>query len=185
MPETKKFLVLMGSYRRQAYSRSIADFAVTAFSDECELEFAALDELPMYNQDYDDDGMTPESWKTFRAQLAESDGVLIVTPEYNRSFPPVLKNAVDIASRPAGQSVWTGKAVAIISTSPGVLGGALSNQHLRQPLSLLNTRIMLKPEMYISNVAALLDENGNLVDERSREFLTRAMASFEEFAVAH
>lgn len=184
MAGKKKILVLPGSYRRQAFSRSIANYAASVFSDDCEVEFAVLDELPLFNQDRDDDGETPESWKKFRRQVAESDGVLIVTPEYNRSFPAVLKNAIDIASRPAGQSVWSGKPTAIISTSPGAQGGALANQQLRQPLMLLGVKIMLQPEIYISNVDSLLDETGRLDNESTQKFLTKAMAGFEDFISA-
>ncbi|MDR1359047.1 MAG: NAD(P)H-dependent oxidoreductase [Coriobacteriales bacterium] len=180
-----RILVLPGSFRRQSFSGSIARYAASVLPEACEVEFAALDELPLFNQDFDDDGTTPASWKTFRAQVAVSDGLLFVTPEYNRSFPAVLKNAIDIASRPPGESVWAGKPAALISTSPGRIGGALSNQHLRQPLSFLNVRILLQPEMYVSDVAALLNSEGELVDEAAKRRIEGYMSAFVAWVAAH
>lgn len=181
MSENKKVLILAGSFRRKSFSHSIAKYAAQVFSEGHEVEFAQLDVLPLFNQDYDDDNATPESWAVFRAQVETSDALLFVTPEHNRSFPAVLKNALDIASRPAGRSVWSNKPAAIISTSPGRIGGALCNQHLRQPLSYLNVRLMLSPEMYLSEVDALLNKEGELVDESAKRHLSAFIADFEQW----
>lgn len=182
--QKQKMLVLLGSFRRGAYTQSIADYVVSVFSDTYELEFPSLIELPLFCQGYDDEGIAPEEWKAFRAQVAACDAVLFITPEHNRSYPAVLKNALDIASRPAGQSVWTGKPAAIISHSPGRIGGALGNQHLRQPLSFLNLRLMAQPEMYVSDVSTLLNEEGTLSDEPTQRHLRGFVAAFEMWIAA-
>lgn len=175
---SQKILVLMGSFRKESFSKSVANYVVQSLPEGYEAEFAVLDALPLFNQDYDDDGTTPQSWIEFRAQVRECDAVLFVTPEHNRSFPAVIKNALDIASRPAGESVWGRKPAAIISVSPGRIGGALCNQHLRQPLTFLNLRLMLQPEMYVSDVTNLLDENGVLVDDSTKKHLDRFTEAF-------
>lgn len=179
-----KLLVLMGSFRRGSYSRSIADYAVSALPSHYEAEFAPLYDLPLFCQGYDDEGLTPETWKTFRAQVAVSDALLFVTPEHNRSFPAILKNALDIASRPAGESVWAGKPGAIISVSPGRQGGALCNQHLRQPLGFLDIRVMHQPELYISEVTGSLDDEGVLVDAATQRHIGSFLSAFDNW-IAH
>ncbi|MDR2108780.1 MAG: NAD(P)H-dependent oxidoreductase [Coriobacteriales bacterium] len=177
---TRKIGVLLGSFRRAAFTRSVADAAIAQLSDNCEASIWALDELPLFNQDYDDDGATPPQWAAFREQVAAADAVLVVTPEYNRSFPAVLKNALDIASRPAGENRWAGKPGAVISVSPGRIGGALANQHIRQPLAFLGISVLQQPELYISDVASLLDADGHLSDERTLRHLKDFITAFED-----
>lgn len=177
--ENIKLLVLMGSFRNGSYSHSIAKYAISVLPDTYEAEIAPLYELPLFCQGYDDEGLTPESWAAFRAQVAASDAVLIVTPEHNRSFPAVLKNALDIASRPAGQSAWGGKPAAVISVSPGRIGGALCNQHLRQPLDFLNLHVMHQPELYISDVTTLLDAEGNVTDAATKRHINNFLSAFD------
>lgn len=181
----KKVLVVLGSFRRQSFSRSIARYATSVLSQTYKVEVAPTGELPLFNQDYDDDGTTPESWKAFRAQVAESDAILFVTPEHNRSFPAVMKNALDIASRPAGQSVWGKKPAAVISVSMSRMGGALCNQHLRQPLTVLDMYVMTQPEMYIGDVTELLDAEGVLKDESTKRHLDKFVAAFEKWVTLH
>lgn len=175
---TKKIAVLLGSFRKQAFSRSVAQAAIAQLPEGFEVSIPELDKLPLFNQDYDDDGTTPEEWKAFRADIAATDALIIVTPEYNRSYPAVLKNALDIASRPAGQSVWSGKPAALISSSPGRVGGALANQHLRQPLTFLNIHVLQTPELYISDVASLVDEKGTLTDESTLRHIKKFIDTF-------
>lgn len=175
---TQKILILMGSFRKKSFSRSIANYVASSLPQGWEASFAPLDDLPLFNQDYDDEGTTPQSWADFRNEVSQSDAVLFVTPEHNRSYPAVLKNALDIASRPPEKSVWARKPAAIISTSPGRIGGALANQHIRQPLSFLNLDLMLQPEMYISDVTSLLDAEGVLVDERTKKHLDAFVEAF-------
>jgi chromate reductase len=180
---TRKIGVLLGSYRRAAFSRSVAAAAIGQFSDNCKALLLPIDELPLFNQDYDDDGDPPPQWLAFREQVAALDAVLIVTPEYNRSFPAVLKNALDIASRPAGKNLWAGKPGAVISVSPGRIGGALANQHIRQPLAFLGIRVLQQPELYISDVAGLLDNNGLLTDERTLGHIKSFVKAFDAWIV--
>jgi chromate reductase len=142
------------------------------------LEQVEMGGLQLYNQDFDDQHRVPADWTEFRRKIAAADAVLFVTPEYNRSIPGVLKNAIDVGSRPSGQSAWSGKPAAVVSVSPGLLGAFGANHHLRQMLVFLNMPTLQQPEAYISNAAALFDQQGNLVNDKSREFLRGFMAAF-------
>lgn len=177
----KKIGVFVGSLRRGSFSRSIAKAAVSLAPAELEFRFIDIGNLPLYNQDFDDDGQPPESYQSFRNEVADLDGFLFVTPEYNRSIPAVLKNALDVASRPYGHNVWSGKPGAIISVSPGGLGAFGANHHLRQPMVFLNVLLLQQPEVYISKVASLLDEKGELVDESTHTYLKKFMDAFSEW----
>ena len=106
------------------------------------------------------------------------DGVLFVTPEYNRSVPGVLKNAIDVGSRPYGHSVWAGKPAAVVSVSPGAMGGFGANHHLRQSLTFLDMPVLQQPEAYIGNASTLFDEKGDIANEGTRDFMTKFMAAF-------
>jgi chromate reductase len=133
------------------------------------MEIVEIGQLPMYNQDDDDH---PSALVTeFRARIKQFDGVLWVTPEYNRSVPGVLKNAIDVGSRPYGQSIWSGKPAAIMSVSPGPVGGFGANHHLRQSLVFLDLPCMQQPESYIGGVTALLDEDGKVNNDATRKSL--------------
>jgi chromate reductase len=174
--------VLIGSFRKKAFSRSVA----IAVADALPAGFAPfiphLDKLPLFNQDFDDEDITPPEWLHFREQIAVADAVLVVTPEYNRSFPAVLKNAIDIASRPPGHNLWAGKPAAITSVSPGSLGGALSNQHIRQPLTFVGLHIMPSPELYVGNAGSLLDASGMIVDENTLAHIQKFASAFAEWS---
>ena len=135
--------------------------------DSLKLEIVEIGGLPLYNQDLDDN--PPAAWIEFRERLKKYDGVLFVTPEYNRSVPGGLKNALDVGSRPYGKSVWDGKPCAVVSVSPGAIGGFGANHHLRQSLVFLNMPVLQQPEAYMGNAANLFDESGNLVNESARE----------------
>lgn len=143
-----------------------------------EMEEVAIGELPVYNQDLDDENIPPMAWVSFRERMKAFDAVLFVTPEYNRSVPAVLKNALDVGSRPYGQSIWDGKPGAVVSVSPGTISGFGANHHLRQSLVFLNIPAMQQPEAYIGNAATLFDDNGALNNERTREFLQNFMEAF-------
>jgi chromate reductase len=132
------------------------------------MEIVQIGQLVLYNQDFDD--APPAEWAAFRARIKAVDAVLFVTPEYNRSIPGVLKNAIDVGSRPYGSSVWNGKPGAVISTSPGAIGGFGAYHHLRQTLVFLNVPA-LNVEAYIGGAFALFDDNGELVNESTTEFL--------------
>ncbi len=141
-----------------------------------QLEIVEIGQLPLYNQDYDD--APPAAWVAFREKVREADAVLFVTPEYNRSVPAALKNAIDVASRPFGQNAWNGKPGAVISVSVGAIGGFGANHHLRQSCVFLNVFLIQQPEVYLGGVATLFDKEGNITDERTRMLLKNFIESF-------
>ncbi len=168
---SKKIIgIVVGSLRRGSFSKKVADYLGGLLSEQFDVKFLNIGTLPMFCEDLDADGETPQSWTDFRQEVKAADGVLFVTPEYNRSFPPVLKNALDIASRPYGANVWDGKPGAIVSVSPGSLGGFGANNALRQVTTFLNIRMMAQPEAYIGNAAAQTNEQG-VADEKLKGFL--------------
>jgi chromate reductase len=175
-----KLGIIVGSLRRDSFSRQIAENVVKLLPDDVTAEFISID-LLMFNQDYDDDGATPEPWVAFRAKIQACDAFLFVTPEYNRSLPPVLKNALDIGSRPYGQNMWAGKKGAIISVSIGAIGGFGANHALRQVCVFLDIAVLQQPEMYIGNVDKLLEKNGD-VNGGTRKYLQDFVNQFMAFA---
>jgi len=187
--ETKTVGIFVGSLRRRSFSHSIAAYLASAFPAGYEARFIEMGGLALFNQDFDDEGVTPANWTAFREEVGAVDGVLFVTPEYNRSFPPVLKNALDIASRPYGQNKWDGKPGAIVSVAPGRIGAFGANHHLRQVLSFLNVYTLAQPEMYISNVATLLNAGGSLANEDTMRHLDAFVAAYtawlDRFTITH
>jgi chromate reductase len=175
---TKKIAVFVGSLRKESFNRKMAKALITLAPESLMLEIIEIGGLPLYDQDYDDAGKPPSAWTAFRERVKSFDGVLFVTPEYNRSVPGVLKNAIDVGSRPYGRSVWGGKPGAVISVSPGAIGGFGANHHLRQSLVFLNVPAMQQPEAYIGNAAQLFDTNGDITNENTREFLIKFMNAF-------
>lgn len=180
--ETKKIGVFVGSLRKESFSRKIAETLVDLAPGNLEMEIVDLSRLDMYNQDLDDEGNPPESWVRFRGIVQAFDGVLFVTPEYNRSVPAVLKNALDVGSRPYGKSVWDKKPGAVVSVSPGALGAFGANHHLRQSLVFLNIPAMQQPEAYIGSAASLFDTDGKLINEGTRSFLKKFIDAYTEWA---
>lgn len=176
--ESKKVGVLVGSLRKESYSKKIAENLKQLAPASLELTEVEIGELSMYNQDFDDEGNPPSSWTTFREIVKKFDAILFITPEYNRSVPAVLKNALDVGSRPYGKSVWNGKPCAVVSVSPGALSAFGANHHLRQSLVFLNMPAMQQPEAYIGNVAELLHTDGLLSSEKTSEFLLSFMNAF-------
>lgn len=174
-----KLGIIVGSLRRESFSRKIAKNIARLLPGSVTVEWISID-LPMYNQDLEDDGVSPKSWIDFRAKLKECDAYLFVTPEYNRSIPPVMKNALDIGSRPYGQNAWGGKKGAVVSVSPGAIGGFGANHALRQAVVFLDIIMLQQPEMYIGGVAKLLDKDGN-VNEGTSAFLKKFAEQFTKF----
>ncbi|KGR86217.1 NADPH-dependent FMN reductase [Lysinibacillus odysseyi] len=170
--------ILLGSLRKESFSKKLAANVAPLFPEDYEAEIVEIGNLPLYNQDFDDENNAPSEYTTFRNKMKEIDAVLFITPEYNRSIPAVLKNALDVGSRPYGASVWNGKPAAIISQSPGNLSGFGANHHLRQPLVFLNMPTLQQPEAYIGNVSNLLDENGKIKEEGTVKFLQSFVAAF-------
>jgi chromate reductase len=142
------------------------------------IEIAPIGSLPLYNEDEDAD-VPPPAWQAFRNQVCRGDAVLFATPEYNRSIPGVLKNAIDVGSRPPGASVWSGKPAAVLSVSPGMLGGFGANHHLRQCLTFLDMPVLQQPEAYLGRAASLMDAGGRITSSETVEFLRRFVSAFE------
>jgi len=171
--------VFVGSLRRESLNRKLANALIAMAPASLKLAIHEIGQLPHYNQD--EDASPPATVVDFRAKLKAADAVLFVTPEYNRSVPGVLKNALDVGSRPYGQSSWQGKPGAVISVSPGALGAFGANHALRQSLVFLNVPAMAQPEAYIGNAAALFDDKGALVNESTQAFLQKFLAAFAQW----
>ncbi|HPQ97352.1 MAG: NAD(P)H-dependent oxidoreductase [Thiothrix sp.] len=178
MPLNRNVAVIVGSLRKDSFNRKLAHALAGLAPDNLQFDFVEIGGLPLYNPDLEENSTPPEPWRQFRAQISAIDAVLFVTPEYNRSIPASLKNALDVGSRPMGASVWSGKPCAIVSSSPGGIGGFGANQHLRQPLVFLNMPAMQQPEAYIGGVGKLLDADGRITDASTRQFLGHFMSAF-------
>lgn len=170
--------VLIGSLRRESYSRKVAQ-AIAGLTESLSYDFIDIGQLSYFNQDLESD--PPADWVAFRERIAAADAVLFVTPEYVRSVPGVLKNAIDIGSRPYGKGVLIGKPSAVVSISPGGMGGFGANHHLRQALVSLNMPTLAQPEAYIGNAGSLFDESGKLANDNTKAFLTKFGQAFEGF----
>ena len=173
----KNVAVIVGSLRRASFSRRMAQALIELAPEAVRAEIIEIGDLALYNEDLDREG-PPSSWISFRDAVRPRDGVLFVTPEYNRSTPGVLKNALDVGSRPYGKSVWAKKPCAIVSVSPGALGGFGANHHLRQSLVFLDMPALQQPEAYIGGVAKLFAEDGAIASEGTVSFLTEFMRAF-------
>lgn len=173
----KKIAVIIGSLRKESFNRKMGKALSAMSPGSLKLEIVEIGELPFYNQDLDSN--PPAPWTEFRQKIAKYDGLLFITPEYNRSVPAVLKNALDVGSRPYGASVWDGKPGAVVSVSPGATGGFGANHHLRQTLVVLNIPAMQQPEAYIGDAANIFDADGNIKNESTRKFLMSFMVAFE------
>jgi chromate reductase, NAD(P)H dehydrogenase (quinone) len=171
--------VLVGSLRKASFSGMLANALMSLAPSSMDPEVVEIGQLPFYNQDLEKMIDPPPSpWTAFRQRVKAADAVLFVTPEYNRSVPAVLKNALDVGSRPYGSSVWDRKPGAIVSCSPGAIGAFGANHHLRQSLVFLNVPTMQQPEAYVGYVHKLFDEHGNLINDGTRKFLQEFMQAF-------
>jgi chromate reductase len=180
---TRKIAVLVGSLRKDSYTRKVARTLMLLAPPTLEMEIVEIGQLPLYNQD-DDTDSPPPTFTEFRQRIKEVDGVLFCTPEYNRSVPAALKNAVDVGSRPYGQSAWSGKPCAVISVSPGAIGGFGANHHLRQSLVFLNMPAMQQPEGYVGSIANKVDAE-HVSDESVRKFLQSFVEAFGAWVERH
>ena len=172
--------LIVGSLREGSYSRAIGLEMKAIAAPGLELELIEIGDLPLYNPDLDT-AAPPAPWVRFREEIQTTEAVLFVTPEYNRSIPGALKNALDVGSRPYGHSIWQGKPAAIVSVSPGALAAFGANHHLRQPLVFLNMPTMQQPEAYIGNVADLLDDEGKQKTDDTRVFLKSFIDAFAKW----
>jgi chromate reductase len=183
---TRNIALIVGSLRKDSYTRKVAHAIVELAPESMNIEQVEIGHLPLYNQDLDGD-RPPLEWSWFRDRIRPMDGILIATPEYNRSIPGGLKNAIDVGSRPYGKSVFAGKPCAIVSVTPGMIGGFGANHHLRQSAVFLDMPVLQQPEMYISQAHKLFDDQGKLVDDKARDlfrtFINAFAAWVDRFAV--
>jgi chromate reductase len=173
----RKVAVIVGSLRKESFTRKVARAMVDLAPESLAFEFVDIGTVSFFNQDLE--ANPPQDWVAFRDKIRPVDGVLFATPEYNRSIPGVLKNALDVGSRPYGHSVFNGKPAGVVSVSPGAIGGFGANHHLRQVLMFLNMPPLQQPEAYVGNAATLMDESGQITNDTTREFLTAYMQAFE------
>jgi chromate reductase len=173
----RQVAVLIGSLRARSFNRRMALAMQTLAPPTLKLEIVEIRDLPLYDEDLERAG-PPQPWLDFRHAIRSRDAVLFVTPEYNRSVPGGLKNAIDVGSRPYGQSVWSKKPAAVISVSPGAIGGFGANHHLRQSLVFLDMPVLQQPEAYIGGAASLFAEDGSIQVEATRTFVAGLLEAF-------
>lgn len=183
MDQPRDVAVIVGSLRKASINRMMANALAELAPAGLKLGIVEIGQLPLYNQDGDDD--PPAESTAFRERVRAADSVLFVTPEYNRSVPAALKNALDVGSRPYGKSAWSGKPGAVVSASPGGIGGFGANHHLRQSLVFLDVPAMPQPEAYIGGADRLFDADGKLVNEETRKFLQGFMQSYAAWVSAN
>src|SRR6202140_5111350 len=183
MAKTYNVAVLVGSLRKDSINRKVANALIELAPSSLKLGIVEIGALPLYNQD--EAASPPAPWVAFRAQVKAADAVLFVTPEYNRSVPAALKNALDVGSRPYGQSAWNGKPGAVVSAAPGAIGGFGANHHLRQSLVFLNVPAMQQPEAYIGGADKLFGPDGKLTNATTREFLQKFGQAFADWVAAN
>lgn len=178
--DSKDIAVVVGSLRKQSINRKVAHALQKLAPASLRLEIVEIGQLPLYNQEYDETTAPPE-YAAFRERMHKAQGVIFVTPEYNRSVPAPLKNAIDVGSRPYGKSVWSGKPGAIVSASPGPAGAFGANHHLRQSLVFLDVPVVQQPEMYLGGADKLFDEAGELTNPATRELFTKFINTYAEW----
>ena len=178
MTVEKNIAVLVGSLRKKSFSRRVARALPELAPETLRLQIVEIGDLPHYNQDADEEGRPPAPWTTFRNAIRATDAVLFVTPEFNRSMPGALKNAIDVGSRPYAESVWRDKPAAVISQSPGAIGGFGAQHHLRQSLVGVAMAILPSPEVYLSQVGTLVADDGSITSEDTRKLLRTFLARF-------
>ena len=169
--------IVVGSLRRGSFCKMVADELSCSLEKEFVVKFIDIAGLALYNEDLDNESDIPEEWKRLREDVGSVDAVLFVTPEYNRSMPPLLKNALDVASRPYGSSKWNGKPGAVVSVSPGAMGGFGANHQLRQTAAFLNILMMQQPEAYIGGIAGAVGADG-VTDENLKGFLSQVAGAY-------
>jgi chromate reductase, NAD(P)H dehydrogenase (quinone) len=177
---TYSIATIVGSLRQDSLNRKVAQSICALRGDHLDCSIVGIGELPLFNQDLE--ATPPQPWVEFKERIAQADGVLFVTPEYNRGVPGVLKNAIDVGSRPYGQSVWNQKPAAIVSASPGAIGGFGANHQLRQACVFLNMPVMQHPEAYLGRVSDdSFDQDGCLKDGPLKELVTGLAQAFADW----
>lgn len=176
--------VVVGSLRKDSWTRKVANAMIELAPKSLSFAHVEIGALPHYNQDLET-ASPPAAWALFRDQVRPVDGVLFATPEYNRSVPGVLKNAIDVGSRPYGKSVWSGKPAGVVSVTPGQFGAFGANHALRQSLVFLDMPAMQQPEAYINSAGTLFTPEGTLANDKTAEFFTKYMAAFAQWVEQH
>jgi chromate reductase len=176
-------VVIVGSLRKESFTRKIAHALAKIAPETLKLNLVGLHDISFFNQDLE--ATPPADWLAFREKLQKSDGILFITPEYNRSIPGVLKNAIDVGSRPYGKSSFNGKPTGIVSNSPGPLGGVSAAKHLQNILPGISGPIMQQPEIYLNGVGDAFDDKGELSKDALRGVLKQYIDAFAGFVEKH
>lgn len=179
MGTQKNVAIFVGSLRKESLNRKMAHALIGLAPPSLKMEIVEIGGLPLYNQDFDPD--PPQPVRDFKQRVQAADAVLFITPEYNRSVPGVLKNAIDTASRPYGQSAWEGKPGAVVSVSPGKIGGFGANHHLRQSMVFLDVPMMQQPEAYIGGAGELFDDKGGIANDSTRDLMQKFLQAFAQW----
>lgn len=174
-----RIAVIVGSLGKESFNLKTAKAMMKMVPESLTMELLDISGLPMFNEDLE--GNPPKEWVALRKKIKEADGLLFFTPEYNRSVPGVLKNAIDVGSRPYGENSWDGKPAGVVSVSIGNICGFGANHHLRQSLTFINVPAMAQPEAYIGGAAELFDDKGELTNGSTKEFLNSFMQAFEQW----
>ncbi len=180
MPKNYKIAIIVGSLRKDSVNRKSAEALVRLAPSNLDFDFIEIGDLPFFDEDVED-SRTPAPWTRLREEISGVDAVLFVTPEYNRSVPGVLKNAIDVGSRPSGKSVWAKKPAAVVSVSPSGVGGFGANHHLRQSLVFLDMPVLQQPEAYIGGAYDLFDDQGELKSDDTRDFFKTIIEAFSNW----
>lgn len=180
MTKSYQVSVLVGSLRKDSVNRKAAKVLARLAPSNLKFQFLEIGDLSFFNEDLEA-GETPAEWLRFREELSASDAVLFVTPEYNRSVPAVLKNAIDVGSRPYGESSWAKKPAAVVTVSPSGIGGFGANHHLRQSLVFLDMPVLQQPEAYIGGGWDMFDEQGDIKSDDTRAFFKSIIDAFGDW----
>lgn len=178
-----KIAVIVGSLRKESFNLKTAKAMMAMAPESLDMELLDISGLPMFNEDLE--ANPPKEWVALKEKIGAVDGLLFLTPEYNRSVPAVLKNAIDVGSRPYGKNSWNGKPGAIVSISTGNISGFGANHHLRQSLTFVNVSTMAQPEAYIGGASELFDNDGKLINESTKGFLKSFLEAFEKWVDIH
>lgn len=171
--------IIVGSLREESYNRKTANAMIEQAPQNLSFEFLDIGQLPFFNEDLEE--RPPQEWVDFRTKIKEMDAFLFFTPEYNRSIPGVLKNAIDVGSRPYGQNCWNDKPAGVVSVSISKISGLGANHHLRQSLVFVNMHTMAQPEAYIGDAGELFDGNGKLTQADTRDFFKSFIEAFAKW----
>ena len=180
---THNVVVIVGSLRKESFSLKIANALAQLAPDTVKLNVVTLNDISFFNQDLE--AAPPADWLAFREKLQKSSGVLFVTPKYNRSIPGVLKNAIDVGSRPYGKSSFLGKPIGIVSNSPGPLGGVSAAKHLQNIMPGISGSILGQPEIYLNGVGDAFDDKGVLTKESLQAVLKQYIDAYAAFVLKY